>query len=140
MNDTQEHQVDPLERLQAIENFPRLVEMVGFDTRTMVEVFASAVAKVDAELLGEDFDPANLPEIRAEVVELYRFGVNVNKIGRELQERFDKFAKLMYELEIHSPDSLPLVYTPTKREGAGRKPMSAAERIKALQKREADES
>lgn len=117
------------------ENTEKLVEMLGFDTRAMVEVFASAVHEVDQKLLGEDFDPDNLPEIRDEVVELYKFGVNVNKIARELQERFDKFAKLMYELEIHSPDSLPLVYTPTKREGAGRKPMTPAERIKALQER-----
>lgn len=120
------------------ENTEKLVEMVGFDTRQMVEVFAAAVAKVDAKLLGEDFDPANLPEIRNEVVELFKYGAEVGKLGRELRERFDKFAKLMYELEIYSPEDLPLAYTPTKREGAGRKPMSAADRIKALQKREAE--
>lgn len=112
-----------------------IVEILGFDNVAMAKVVGEWVANVHASMIADDFAPNDLVDIRERVMELTRFGTEVSKQTRELRETFDKFVKLMYELDVLTPDVVAPIHIPTERKGAGRKPMTAEERIAAFQKR-----
>lgn len=113
-----------------------LVEIAEFDTREMVLVFAANVAKAIDSLTDPEIqkNPHKLGDLRDNIAELYKFGIEVNKMGRELQSKYDDMVTLMYELDIDG-FNVQKLYTPKPRNSAGRRKMTAQERIAAAQKR-----
>lgn len=126
---------DTIETTEVETNTETIVEVLGFDDVAMAKVIGTWVANVQARLVADDFKPTDLVEIREDVMSLTRFGAAISKELRDLRETFDKFVGLMYELDVLTPEVCAKIHVPTERNGAGRKPMTPEERIKAFQKR-----
>lgn len=104
--------------------------------KVLVMSFHNLVIETKAQMatLTNPKDVQSFKACGENVRKIWTLGTECGKIGRELQESFDSVVKTGTELGLLK--GVKLIRDPRKRaEGAGRKPMTAAQKFEAAVKR-----
>lgn len=119
------------------QNLNDLAEMFEYDFYFIGNIVKAYADNITNTIKSDEFQPdaESLTELRDQVWEVTKFVAEIGEIGLNLRNDFDKFLKVMYEIDVVTKDEVSLVHVAKPRGTAGRRPMTKDERIAAAKKR-----
>lgn len=110
----------------------------GFDPAEMCALMGAYLAELKDSVLNPDNEVSDFERIGNEIYDAFKVLTETHKIVREVRDAFNAMVKTAHECDLFSKDQVDVILTRESNTGAGRKPMTAAEKMAAARKRLAE--